>query len=126
MQRLYAMFPDRGPGIGLLLLRLELALMLLLDPLGRWLDAGGPWPMALAWLAALLLGLGLMAPLALLIAVLVTLPRVPEPLALCILAHAAGLMLLGPGAFSVDARLFGRRVVHADVSRRQAADDPKE
>lgn len=39
------------------------------------------------------------------------LPHLDRPAALVGLAAAAGLALMGPGAFSLDARLFGRRKI---------------
>ena len=39
------------------------------------------------------------------------LPHLDWPAALVGVAAAAGLALLGPGAFSLDARLFGRRKI---------------
>jgi uncharacterized membrane protein YphA (DoxX/SURF4 family) len=41
----------------------------------------------------------------------IVLPRVDGVAAILGLAAAAGLALLGPGAFSLDARLFGRREI---------------
>ena len=104
MQRLFVMFPDRAPGIGLLWLRLCLAAALC------W-----PWPVA-AWQqwvaasAALLLALGGLTPLAVALATLV-LWTGKGGAALVLLP--ACLLLLGPGAYSLDACLFGRRVLLA-------------
>lgn len=127
MQRLYAMFPDRGPGIGLLLLRVELALLVLLDPHGAWLAPPAGWPMQAMWGAALLLACGALTPLALLLAVVLTAARLPEPMALLLLGLMLSVFLLGPGAYSLDARLFGRRLVReggaGSLPRR---DHPKE
>ena len=41
----------------------------------------------------------------------VVLPRLDHDAAILGLAAAAGLRLLGPGAFSIDARLLGRRAI---------------
>ena len=41
----------------------------------------------------------------------VVVPRLDGAAAVLGLAAAAGLGLLGPGAFSIDARLFGRRAI---------------
>ena len=41
-------------------------------------------------------------------------------------AISATLLLLGPGAFSLDARLFGRREIIIPESRVQPVDDPHE
>lgn len=130
MQLLHATFPDRMPGAGLLVLRLLVSSMLV-------------WPWGLrtalpqgdllgwAWMAAALIALGSLLPLGLLASVFVA----------CLDPGlqgwaAAGLLLcltlLGPGAYSVDAILFGRRVVELPASqrtRRHAAPDddhPKE
>ena len=102
MQRLYLMFPDRGPGLGLLWLRLCVA--------GGLLAGGSPAGAAgLLCLAAIgLLLPGLLTPLAVLLAVPglygqgAALPWLLLPLA---------LLMLGPGAYSLDARLFGRRLL---------------
>ena len=41
-------------------------------------------------------------------------------------AISAALVLLGPGAFSLDARLFGRREIIIPESRVQLVDDSQE
>lgn len=108
MQRLFVMFPDRAPGVGLLWLRLCLATALC------W-----PWPHAPIeqWFLAvlsLLLGSGWLTPLAV-SASIVWLFFDGAPPAL--VALPVCLLLLGPGAYSLDACLFGRRVL---VGRRRA------
>ncbi|PZS71644.1 hypothetical protein [Stenotrophomonas maltophilia] len=102
MQRLFVMFPDRGPGLGLLWLRLCVAAALC----GPGMPGG--WLSALCLLAVAMLALGVLTPLAAVMTAvgLSTLPG-PWPLALLPLA----LLVLGPGAYSLDARLFGRRVI---------------
>jgi hypothetical protein len=74
-------------------------------------------PLAIRLIASILLCLGLLtpliAPLATLLAlVCVWLSRNADP-ALCALlaVHACALSMLGPGAYSLDSRLFGRRLV---------------
>ncbi|KRG43324.1 hypothetical protein ARC20_00935 [Stenotrophomonas panacihumi] len=111
MQRLYSMFPDRGPGLGLLLLRVDAALVMLLDPQGGWLAGVGPWPMRVAWGAAVLLACGWLTPLALVLGLLVTIARLPEPAGWAVLLLLLSVLLLGPGAYSLDAHLYGRRVL---------------
>ncbi|AWH21740.1 hypothetical protein [Stenotrophomonas sp. ZAC14D2_NAIMI4_6] len=102
MQRLFVMFPDRAPGIGLLWLRLCLAAAL-------WpaqAPGSGVWLVCMG--AQVLLLLGWLTPLAVPLALLgLWLQAAPWPL----LALPVALFLLGPGAYSVDARQFGRRVL---------------
>lgn len=102
MQRLFVMFPDRGPGIGLLWLRLCLAAALC----APGTHAG--WGALLCGLAAAMLVLGVLTPLATLMAAATMFAQqAPWPL----VALPAALLMLGPGAYSVDARLFGRRLL---------------
>jgi len=105
MQRLFVMFPDRAPGIGLLWLRVYLAAALC-------------WPLPQAgwhpWVAAaggVLLLLGGLTPVAVLLAI-AALWSDGRGLALVLLPGC--LLLLGPGAYSLDACLFGRRVLVAE------------
>lgn len=111
MQRLYAMFPDRGPGAGLLLLRLGLAAMLLADAHGRLPGPDAPASQLILWLPAMLLASGGLMPPALLLSAIAIVVRMPLALALPHLLLPTALLLLGPGAYSLDARLFGRRIV---------------
>ena len=46
--------------------------------------------------------------------------------ALNLAAISAALVLLGPGAFSLDARLFGRREIIIPEGRVQRVDDSRE
>ena len=126
MQRLFSSFPDGRPGLGLLLLRAAVGGVLVLQG-GAWLAgrALGPWtwaagPLAIAAGAALLLGF--FTPVASLLAVLdglgaalsllpPSLPAASAPTDLLLALMAAAVFLLGPGAFSLDARRFGRREV---------------
>ncbi|WP_163281838.1 hypothetical protein, partial [Enterobacter cloacae] len=92
----FVMFPDRGPGIGLLWLRLCLAAALC----APGTHAG--WGAVLCGLAAAMLVLGVLTPLATLMAAATMFAQqAPWPL----VALPAALLMLGPGAYSVDARL---------------------
>lgn len=112
------MFPPGGPGIGLLLLRISVAVRFVLIvanqtgfPSIHLLSVG-------ALLIALSLIIGFLTPYLLFVVgvyALVNLfgasSHLGELLLASLLLNAAALALLGPGAYSVDARLFGRRVV---------------
>lgn len=127
MQLFHGTFPDRMPGLGLLVLRLALSLMLVY-PWG--LRAGFPDPaqVAWAWMAAVLLATGSLLPLALLLSAAVAYadPAINGGPYGCLLLSA---WLAGPGAYSVDAVLFGRRVLHRPAPARRApgpADDGRD
>jgi len=112
VQRLYTMFPTAGPGVGLLLLRVAVAAMLVGDP---------GLPPAQAWLAravAALIAGGLATPVLAAAAAVLFLVRATDAATAALAVargaaalSAAALTLLGPGAYSLDARRFGRRLV---------------
>jgi uncharacterized membrane protein YphA (DoxX/SURF4 family) len=135
VQRLFPGFPSGLPGVAILLLRLVLGACLLADVLTA---RGGPFPIVeldtsavlTAWLlrvtlgvGGLLIAIGVFTPFVqalLAVGVVITLPGLPlDPL----LQDAASqaqvlkltivitLALIGPGAYAVDAKLFGRREV---------------
>ena len=101
MQRLFVMFPDRAPGLGLLWLRLCVAAALCMQA-----PHAGEWSIPGLVVAAMLV-LGVLTPLAAVLATL-GLYLLAQPWALVPLPLA---LLLGPGAYSLDARLFGRRLL---------------
>lgn len=96
------MFPDRGPGLGLLWLRLCLAAALAAPRLHR----GGV--AVLCALGVALVVLGWLPPLSAVLAYAgLWLQDAPWPL----LALPPRLLLLGRGACPLDARQFGRRLL---------------
>jgi hypothetical protein len=115
--RLFSMFPTGAPGIALLLLRISLAAAIL-DGGPVCLDRRPPNLVCLA-LAGLsvLLCLGLLTPIVSIIAfgieLAVFLLASAGEWRFFVLTCATGvaLAMLGPGAYSVDAKLFGRREV---------------
>ncbi len=131
MQRLFSSFPAGWPGLGLLLLRAAAGLSLtvqggayLTGLAGRgqeiWIQAVG----LLAIVTGALLLIGLLTPVAGALAALdgagMALARLPSPIpdgiggtlaTVFLVVISVALLLLGPGAFSLDARLFGRREV---------------
>ncbi|WP_257389544.1 hypothetical protein [Tahibacter caeni] len=109
MQRLFSIFPQGLPGCGLALLRIGVAAAVV----QQTADLDTPLRVAaLLPVAALMAGLltpwfaALGVALALLQAALGAFAPLPAAIAVF---HAAALGLLGPGAYSLDARLFGRR-----------------
>lgn len=129
LQRLFSAFPAGFLGTGLLLLRLSLGIVLLylasinfpkdaftavcglFVVAGFWTPlAGGLTALDQAWLALPAESLGL--------------PETGLHIFLAVLALS--LAMLGPGALSVDARLFGRRRLDLDRKRppKELADSP--
>ena len=111
MQRLFSSFPRGRPGMGLLLLRAAVGVSLVVHG-GAGL-AGVPGLLALLAGAAILIGF--LTPLAALLAGFVVIGN-PDvlgggPATIFLIVMAAAVFLLGPGAWSLDARLFGRREI---------------
>lgn len=109
------MFPQGPPGIGLLLLRVSVAVALLVDGGLAGALPGGAWP-AIVLAAALCLGVltPIVATICGVAGIAVLLGVDGDGIAaLAVIAAlaATALALLGPGAYSLDARLFGRRLL---------------
>jgi len=140
LQRLFSAFPDGQPGIGLLLLRTGAAAALVVQGGAclalRHVSSWGTWVAgATEILAGALLAFGLLTPLGAAIGALGTagaaLSWFPWPMpfpsgtgigsVLRVLVLAA-IALLGPGAISVDAVLFGRR----EITIPRMTDAPRE
>jgi hypothetical protein len=121
LQRLYSTFADRWPGVGLLLQRVLVAIMLVRFCVIHLTES--PFsvsmiPHIIGACAAMLFLVGLWTPyVGMLIAVVelwAAVTRVGDPwISIMLATIGATSAMLGAGAFSVDARLFGRR--HLDV-----------
>jgi putative oxidoreductase len=117
MQRLFSTFPSSWPGGGLLLLRLTLALPAAADGLLMLSQMQSTWAAVIAvasMVTAALVLLGLWTPYtaaALGVAQLSPLffGEFPVEVQLSRTAIALSLVMLGPGAWSIDRRLFGRK-----------------
>ncbi len=111
MQRFFSSFPSGRPGIGLLLLRLGASVYLVQQ---SRLFFDGSWPMfsigLLAIACAALLAAGLLTPVAGALGMLAVV-FADGPSYAYLIVVAVAVVLLGPGAYSVDARLFGRREI---------------
>jgi hypothetical protein len=112
MQRLFGAFPNRGAGVALLILRLAVAAALVS---GARLCPGPATEVlvALSRIAAVLIVAGWYTPLAAGSAVVISLCTLwvcREPgINFLMIAILMAIGLLGAGAYSVDARLYGRR-----------------
>ena len=137
MRRVYSSFPSGLTGIGLLLLRMALGTVaamesnLLLKHDGRLLaDAVG----VASGAAAILLVIGLLTPVAGTLLALNTAAlwlagdtapsRLDHSMALLRVGSSIATALLGPGAYALDARLFGRREVVIDLERPSRSQRP--
>jgi hypothetical protein len=116
MQRLFSMFPQGLPGIGLLVLRFSVAISLLIDDYSHRQGLSGAFHAAAILLSIALLA-GYLTPVATAIGLLLhgliwfKLGGGWGAVDLIVSLDMIALALLGPGGYSVDAFRFGRRVV---------------
>lgn len=116
MQRLFSTFPEGWPGTGLVFLRAVTAIPLVqfaAGPLLRAVPLGATLQLLAAICSALLI-VGLWTPIAGVVMALSELclllfPCTGASMRVVLAALGAALAMLGPGAWSVDARLFGRK-----------------
>jgi uncharacterized membrane protein YphA (DoxX/SURF4 family) len=127
LQKLFAAFPAGWPGIGLICLRVAVAIALLTHGVAVLNAPVAPafrvWVIeSFAILVGVALLIGFLTPLAGAAAAIAYLYIGASQLfgtvasdhgstAWCLVVISIGLVLLGPGAFSLDARLFGRRQI---------------
>ena len=130
LQRLFSTFPDGWPGFGLLLMRLCLGLILIYLGVASLLEKT-PEPNSVAQnlIAAapgIFLLVGLWTPVTAALAALdqiwiaLSLPSSQRPgewIHILLAVQSASVGMLGPGAWSIDARLFGRRRFSNDQTR---------
>jgi hypothetical protein len=110
------MFPPGWPGVALLLLRVSVAIAVLLEGYGHRQGLSG-WMLGASALLSVCLCAGFLTPIMAIFAlsdhVLVcsSLSFDGAGMTATALLDALALAMLGPGAYSIDARRFGRRVV---------------
>lgn len=127
MQRLFSAFPDRGPGAGLLLLRAAVGATLVIEGSASLMARPGVIGTLVTGSFVVLVGVmlvvGVLTPLAGVSAPIVSLLWAawqPGPAldsmdgwigGVFFVMVSLAIALLGPGAFSLDAYLFGRREI---------------
>ncbi|MFZ6743578.1 hypothetical protein ACO0LC_10160 [Undibacterium sp. JH2W] len=119
MQRLYSMFPAGRAGAGLLILRIVVALQLPAASACCSKPAMADWIDMLIEGLAVLLCIGILTPLLALLCVATAalclfgqgVLSSMSPVICLVIANAIALALLGPGAYSLDAKFFGRRLI---------------
>ena len=108
------MFPRGAPGLALLLLRVSVGANILLATGST--PHRGVWVLACAIPVSILLCVGFLTPIAACLTIPLYLVDTENlksaPAAVLIpIAQAVALSLLGPGTTSIDAHLYGRRVI---------------
>jgi hypothetical protein len=115
VQRLFSMFPPGLPGVGLLLMRVSVAIALLLAAHGSremsHLLQGAAILLSAALCVGYLTPIAAVLALGLHILMWSTLGVGNAAIASMVLLDAMALALLGPGAYSIDSYRFGRRLV---------------
>lgn len=110
------MFPNGWPGRGLLLLRLTDGISLLYTCTAWWLGNKHHLPgtlLAIVAALAILLLIGLWTPIAGALSAATVIPLLiqgaDEPrILICLMGLGVSISMLGPGAISIDAAMFGR------------------
>src|ERR1700744_1333519 len=117
VQRLFSMFPTGTAGAALLILRISVTATMVLNGKAAWASITSLWILIAFLLSATSLVVGLLTPygstlccILQFVILLKTGGNNGFPMALSIL-NGVVVALLGPGAYSVDARIFGRHLL---------------
>lgn len=116
------MFPAGPVGVALLILRVSVAITIVINAAERWALAAYFWMVVGLVLAALSLCLGLLTPyfslLSLLLQMIVLVSASGNRFQLLTSIVGSGIIsVLGPGAYSMDSRIFGRRLLELPPKR---------
>jgi uncharacterized membrane protein YphA (DoxX/SURF4 family) len=142
VQRLFSTFPGGWPGVGLLLLRTAVGLTAVAAGAAPLIERAAQSPSlsetaiaVVAIASGILLLIGFLSPAAAVLIALgsagVTFPGCPRlattlldarPATGFLIVMAVAVVLLGPGAFSLDSYLFGRREIVIPQFKRAASD----
>ncbi len=120
------MFPHAATSLGLILLRVAVAVVPHLDVAGHWLASRPDWQLVVAWVCSAAVLAGFLTPLFAAAVAIMALTQLGsgDSVAPAVRAvFAIALALLGPGAYSLDARLFGPRTVVMTVHREPVEDE---
>ena len=123
MQRLFSFFPAGMAGAALVVLRFVVAIVIIVETCKRSI-VGAAVPIdAFVVLVGLCLFLGFLTPYCAALSCLIELillmsSAVPDRFELAMAASTAAVAaVLGPGAYSLDARLFGRKLIKIPPGR---------
>jgi uncharacterized membrane protein YphA (DoxX/SURF4 family) len=116
MQRLFSMFPQGGPGLALLLLRVSVAGITVFRFWAHYRALAPHWLLLGIIVLAVALCVGFLTPILSVLICLVSVFSIAQggsdaAVDVSTILNAIALALLGPGAYAVDAWLYGRRVV---------------
>jgi uncharacterized membrane protein YphA (DoxX/SURF4 family) len=117
VQRLFSMFPTGAAGWALFVLRISVVVSSVAEGTKHWALVTSWWSFLLFLLPAMMIALGFLTPYACVFEVLL-LSGVAMHFGgedrfhlLAAMVNTGVLALLGPGAYSVDAQIFGRRLL---------------
>jgi hypothetical protein len=121
MDRFFSLFPNAATSCGLVLLRISVAVAAHLDASGHFVFARPDWQLVALWVCSAALIAGFLTPLFAGAVAVLSLTQLGSPIdslgPAVRAATAVALALLGPGAYALDARLFGPRTVVMTMHR---------